>query len=421
MNRDWLAVFEALRAVYAEGAYSNMSVNEAVSRRKGCRESFVRMFAKGVIRDSIRLDHIADSLADKGIKSIKTRPLIVIRMGLYAIGSLDSVPDHAAVNEAVALAKSVAKGSDRFVNGMLRSYLRRRDEFSDDKLPAHVRLSVSKEVFGLLADQYGDEASSIAEALGEPAVLYLRTNTLRTGRDELVQKLAAEGIDASPAEGSQDAILAKGSGAVSSDLYREGLYSVQSLSSMNAVRALDPKPGETVLDMCAAPGGKTGYMAELMDNKGHITACDVYPHRLELIEAAMKRTGVSITKTRVMDGTVFDPELEGRYDRVLADVPCSGLGVMAAKPEIRLTTDPSKYDELSAVQKSILGNAIRYVRPGGRVEYSTCTLNKNENENVVKQILSQYGSSLVIIEMRTILPYNGEVGFFYCTIEKNAN
>jgi 16S rRNA (cytosine967-C5)-methyltransferase len=342
-------------------------------------------------------------------------------MGLYAIGSLDSVPDHAAVNEAVALAKSVAKGSDRFVNGMLRSYLRRRDEFSDDKLPAHVRLSVSKEVLGLLADQYGDEASSIAEALGEPAVLYLRTNTLRTGRDELVQKLAAEGIDASPAEGSQDAILAKGSGAVSSDLYREGLYSVQSLSSMNAVRALDPKPGETVLDMCAAPGGKTGYMAELMDNKGHITACDVYPHRLELIEAAMKRTGVSITKTRVMDGTVFDPELEGRYDRVLADVPCSGLGVMAAKPEIRLTTDPSKYDELSAVQKAILGNAIRYVRPGGRVEYSTCTLNKNENENVVKQILSQYGSSLVIIEMRTILPYNGEVGFFYCTIEKNAN
>ncbi|MBE6039449.1 MAG: 16S rRNA (cytosine(967)-C(5))-methyltransferase RsmB [Clostridiales bacterium] len=421
MNKDWLAVFEALRGVYSDGAFSNMSVNEAVSRHKGCRESFVRMFAKGVIRDSIRLDHIADSLADKGIKSIKTRPLIVIRMGLYAIGSLDSVPDHAAVNEAVALAKSVAKGSDRFVNGMLRSYLRRRDEFSDDKLPAHVRLSVSKEVFGLLADQYGDEASSIAEALGEPAGLYLRTNTLRTGRDELIQKLAAEGIDASPAEGSQDAILAKGSGAVSSDLYREGLYSVQSLSSMNAVRALDPKPGETVLDMCAAPGGKTGYMAELMDNKGHITACDVYPHRLELIEAAMKRTGVSITKTRVMDGTVFDPELEGRYDRVLADVPCSGLGVMAAKPEIRLTTDPSKYDELSAVQKAILGNAIRYVRPGGRVEYSTCTLNKNENENVVKQILSQYGSSLVIIEMRTILPYNGEVGFFYCTIEKNAN
>lgn len=421
MNKDWLAVFEALRGVYSDGAFSNMSVNEAVSRHKGCRESFVRMFAKGVIRDSIRLDHIADSLADKGIKSIKTRPLIVIRMGLYAIGSLDSVPDHAAVNEAVALAKSVAKGSDRFVNGMLRSYLRRRDEFSDDKLPAHVRLSVSKEVFGLLADQYGDEASSIAEALGEPAGLYLRTNTLRTGRDELIQKLVAEGIDASPAEGSQDAILAKGSGAVSSDLYREGLYSVQSLSSMNAVRALDPKPGETVLDMCAAPGGKTGYMAELMDNKGHITACDVYPHRLELIEAAMKRTGVSITKTRVMDGTVFDPELEGRYDRVLADVPCSGLGVMAAKPEIRLTTDPSKYDELSAVQKAILGNAIRYVRPGGRVEYSTCTLNKNENENVVKQILSQCGSSLVIIEMRTILPYNGEVGFFYCTIEKNAN
>lgn len=421
MNKDWLAVFEALRGVYSDGAFSNMSVNEAVSRHKGCRESFVRMFAKGVIRDSIRLDHITDSLADKGIKSIKTRPLIVIRMGLYAIESLGSVPDHAAVNEAVALAKSVAKGSDRFINGMLRTYLRRREEFSDDKLPPQVRLSISKEVYDLLTDQYGAEAYSIAEALRDPAGLYLRTNTLKTGRAELIQKLASEGIDAAPAEGSQEAILAKGSGAVSSDLYRSGLYSVQSLSSMKAVRALDPQPGDKVLDMCAAPGGKTGYMAELMDNKGLITACDIYPHRLELIEAAMKRTGVSIAETKVMDGTVYDPELEGRYDRVLADVPCSGLGVMATKPEIRLTTDPSKYEDLCTVQEAILSNAIRYVRPGGRVEYSTCTLNKNENENVVKQILSQYGSSLVIIEIRTILPYNGEVGFFYCTIEKNAN
>lgn len=421
MNKDWLAVFEALRGVYSDGAFSNMSVNEAVSRHKGCRESFVRMFAKGVIRDSIRTDHIIDSLAEKGIGSIRIRPLIVIRMGIYAIESLDSVPDHAAVNEAVALAKAVAKGSDRFVNGMLRSYLRRRDEFSDDRLEASVKLSITKEVYDMLTEQYGDEAYSIAKALREPANLYLRTNILRISREDLIERLKEEGIDAIPAEGSAEAVLARGSGAVSSAMYREGLFSVQSLSSMKAVRALDPQPGEKVLDMCAAPGGKTGYMAELMGNKGSITACDIHPHRLELIEAAMKRTGMSITETIAMDGTVHDPSLDGCYDRVLADVPCSGLGVMAAKPEIRLTTDPSEYEELIGIQKAILNNAVSYVRPGGRVEYSTCTLNKNENENVVKQMLSQYGSSLVIIEMDTILPYNGEVGFFYCMIEKNAN
>ena len=134
MNKDWLAVFEALKAVYTEGAYSNISINEAVSRRKGLRESFVRSFAKGVLRSSIRIDHIIDTLAGKGIGSIKQRPLIILRMGIYAIDELGSVPDHAAVNEAVELAKSVAKGSDRFVNGMLRNYLRRKDEFAPDKL-----------------------------------------------------------------------------------------------------------------------------------------------------------------------------------------------------------------------------------------------------------------------------------------------
>ena len=132
MNRDWLAVFEALKAVYSDGAFSNISINEAVSRHHGSRESFVRTFAKGVLRDSIRLDFIVDKLADKGIGSIKQRPLIILRMGIYAIDRLDSVPQHAAVSEAVELAKSVAKGSDRFVNGMLRGYLRRRDGFDPE-------------------------------------------------------------------------------------------------------------------------------------------------------------------------------------------------------------------------------------------------------------------------------------------------
>ena len=421
MNVDWLAVFEALRGVYAEGAYSNMSVNEAVSRHEGCRESFVRTFAKGTIRETIRIDYIIDRLADRGVRSIKLRPLIILRMGMYAIDFLDSVPDHAAVNEAVSLAKAVAKGSDRFVNGMLRSYLRQRSVFAPEMLEPHIRYSFTEPVFLLLKDQYGDEALHIAEALNSPQELYLRANTLKAGRDEVIAMLEAAGVRAEASVENPEAIHASGSGIAGGRLFREGFFSIQSLSSMIAIRALDPKSGSRVLDLCAAPGGKTGYMAELMGNSGSITACDIHPHRLRLIEAAMKRTGVSIVTTMVSDSSCFDPELSGGFDFVLADVPCSGFGVIAGKPEIKLTTDPGRYGELIGMQERILSNAFEYVKPGGRVEYSTCTLNKNENEKVVKDMLSKKGSSARIIEMEILLPYNGKVGFFYSIIEKTAN
>ncbi len=420
MNKDWLAVFEALKAVYTDGAYSNISINEAVSRRKGLRESFVRSFAKGVLRNSIRLDHIIDTLAGKGISSIKQRPLIILRMGIYAIDELDSVPDHAAVNEAVELAKTVAKGSDRFVNGMLRNYLRRRDEFASEKLEPYIRYSMRKDIFSLLSDQYGDEAIHIAEALNEPSEVYLRANTLKADRDEVIKKLAEYGIEGREAEENSEAILAKGSGIVSCELYRQGYYTIQSLSSMIAVKALAPEPGSKVLDLCAAPGGKTGYMAELMGNEGSITACDVYPHRLMLTQAAMKRIGVSICALEERDAAIYDETLEASFDFVLADVPCSGLGVMASKPELKLTADPSTFEGLIDIQKRILTNALRYTKPGGRLEYSTCTLNKNENEEVVKHVLSKEGTSARVIEMKTLMPYNGKVGFYYCIIGKNA-
>ena len=420
MNKDWLAVFEALKAVYTDGAYSNISINEAVSQHKGLRESFVRSFAKGVLRSSIRLDYVIDALAGKGIKSIKQRPLIILRMGIYAIDELGSVPDHAAVNEAVELAKTVAKGSDRFVNAVLRNYLRRRDEFTPDKLEPYIRYSMRKDIFSLLSEQYGDEAISIAEALNEPSEVFLRANTLKTDRDELIRKLAEHGIEGSRVEENSEAILAKGSGIVSCDLYRQGFYTIQSLSSMIAVKAMSPEPGSRVLDLCAAPGGKTGYMAELMGNEGSITACDVHPHRLMLTQAAMKRLGVSICALEERDAAVFDESLENSFDYVLADVPCSGLGVTASKPELKLTADPSEYDGLIDIQKKILTNALRYTKPGGRLEYSTCTLNKNENEAVVKHVLSKEDTSARIIEMATLMPYNGKVGFYYCIIGKNA-
>ncbi len=421
MDKDWITVFEALKGVYADGTYSNMSVNEAVSRHRGCRESFVRTFAKGTIRDTIRADYIIDRLAAKGIKSIKTRPLIILRMGIYAIDRLDSVPDHAAVNEAVELARTVAKGSDRFINGMLRGYIRSRDGSDDASMPEHVRASFSEAVYSLLKEQYPDEAADIIEALNTAPEVYLRVNLLKTDRDSLIRELREAGIEAEASPECSEAVRARGSGILSGRLYREGFFSVQSLSSMMAVRVLSPQAGSKMLDMCAAPGGKTGYMAELMGNKGHIIACDMHPHRLELIKAAMERTGVSIVDVMKCDASVPEDSFRDRFDTVLADVPCSGLGVIGSKPEIRLTTDPETYPGLIDMQKSMIDNAFAYVKPGGRLMYSTCTLNKNENEDVIKHLLSKNGSSARIIEMNTLLPYNGKVGFFYCIIGKNAS
>ncbi len=459
-----------------------MALNEAIPRHKGCRDSFVRNLVKGTIRQTITLDHITGMLASNGLRGIKTRTLIILRMGLYAIREMDSVPDHAAVNEAVALARKTARGTDRFINAVLRSYIRRRDEFevSDGALAEgngsvagaasedagtgmpefikgigdqvkrlSVQYSMPEDLVSLITSQYGDEAESILRGLNEPPEVILRVNTLKTTREQLIADLAGAGIKAEDAldgemlteEGKLSdadrqhigagelypeagyvrgaAVKASGRGIIESDLYRKGHFTVQSLSSMLAVSALAPEPGSKVLDMCAAPGGKSTMMAEMMGNEGSVTACDIHEHRLELIKASAARTGTDIIETRLMDGTQYDSSLEGQFDYVLADVPCSGLGVMSTKPEIRLRTDVSEYAGLTDTQLEILKNAFRYTRPGGRICYSTCTLNRDENERVIERFMNSEDGFARIVEMRTILPYNNVIGFYYCIIEKS--
>lgn len=421
MNRDWLAVFEALKSVYADKAYSNMAINEALLHHNGCKESFVRNYAKGVLRDTIKLDYFIDSLASRGIGKIKVRPLIILRMGIYAINSLGSVPEHAAVNESVNLARRVARGSEGFINGVLRSYVRNRDELVIPGDRDDVRYSVNSAIISLLREQYGDEAEDILNAFNEPSKTIIRVNRLRADRADVIDSLRAMGIEAEASSESPNAIVSSGSGIVSSDLYKAGLISIQSLSSMIAIEALDPKPGSKVLDMCAAPGGKSAYMAELMDNNGSITSCDIHEHRLKLIDKTMERLGIGIVQSMHADGTMHDKSMDDCFDYVLADVPCSGLGVMAGKPEIRFSLDADGMAGLQAVQKAILKNAARYAKAGGRIEYSTCTLNRDENERIVESVLKESeGSLLSIIEMKTLMPYNSKAGFFYCILEKGS-
>ena len=436
MSQDWNAAFEALKSVYADEAYSNMALNEAIPHHPGCRDSFVRSMVKGTIRQTVTLDRIISMLARNGLKGIRTRTLIILRMGLYALREMDSVPDHAAVNEAVSLARAKARGTDKFINAVLRGYLRRRDhyepaedssedapfikEISDEQERLSVKYSFPLPVVSLICSQYGEASESILEGLNTPPPLILRTNRLRISREELIRELDAAGIHAEPLPEESSAVAVSGRGIISSELYREGMFSVQSLSSMMAVSALGPEPGSRVLDMCAAPGGKSAMMAEMMNDSGRITACDVHSHRLDLIRASARRLGISIIETQLADGTVHNSGMDDMYDFVLADVPCSGLGVMSTKPEIRLRMDTESIGELPSIQLEILRNAGRYAKPGGRICYSTCTLNKAENDAVIRAFEESDPAFGRIVEMRTVLPYNNLIGFYYCIIEKNV-
>ncbi len=431
MTVDWLASFEALKSVYIDEAFSNIAINEAVEQHKDCSNGFVRTFTKGVIRDTMRLDYIISSLADKGLKGIKKRTLIVLRMGIYAIDSLDSIKDYTAVNESVKLAKMVSRGTDGFVNALLRRYIRERakegagegagegtkESISTEGCGLNIKYSFPDELCNLLKSQYGDETEKLLKALNTLPVLTIRANNLKTTRQDLISVLRNEGFDCEEAVNTNNAIIVKDGNLTASKYFKEGYFSIQGLSSIKAIEAFAPAPCSKVLDMCSAPGGKTTAMAEMMSDSGSITACDIYDHRLKLIQSSAKRLGISNITTRLLDGTKRDSSLAEAFDYVLCDVPCSGLGVIGSKPEIKYRVTLDEIDELKKIQAQILQNAFSYCKVGGRIMYSTCTINKDENDGIVDSFVKQ-NPFAKIIEKCAILPYNNTMGFYYCIMEK---
>ncbi len=431
MTVDWLASFEALKSVYIDGAFSNIAINEAVEQHKDCSNGFVRTFTKGVIRDTMRLDYIISSLADKGLKGIKKRTLIVLRMGIYAIDSLDSIKDYTAVNESVKLAKMVSRGTDGFVNALLRRYIRERAKegagegavegtrkgISTEDCGLNIKYSFPDELCNLLQSQYGDETEKLLKALNTSPVLTIRTNSLKTTRQDLISVLRNEGFDCKEAVNTNNAIIVKDGNLTASKYFKDGYFSIQGLSSIKAIEAFAPAPCSKVLDMCSAPGGKTTAMAEMMSDSGSITACDIYDHRLKLIQSSAKRLGISNITTRLLDGTKQDSSLAEAFDYVLCDVPCSGLGVIGSKPEIKYRVSLDEIDELKKIQAQILQNAFSYCKVGGRIMYSTCTINKDENDGIVDSFV-KLNPFAKIIEKCAILPYNNTMGFYYCIMEK---
>lgn len=421
MNQDFKVSYNALRQVYGEGGYSNIAINEALENEPNCSPGFVRYVVKEVLRHSFALDYKIASLSKNGMRGMKSKTKVLLRLGIFLLDQVDSIPDGVCVHEIVELADKVNHPNKGFINGVLRSYLRRDKNIplpaGEDRKSLSVRYSCHENLIRLLQEQYGNwETLRILEAYNQPVPVALRNNPLKQSRHQLLEKLKEQGVDAEAAAETENGILIQSGSLIRNELFQTGQYSIQGISSQQAISALAPRPGERVLDMCAAPGGKTTGMAEWMEDAGSIEAWDLHLHRVELIQKNAERLGLNSIQARVKDGTEVDVSLKERYDAVLADVPCSGLGTVPVKPEIKLRDDSAGYPGLTQIQLQLLRNAWLYVKPGGRVMYSTCTINRAENEGVVDAFVALEPTAAVV-EKNLILPYN-KTGFFYTILKK---
>lgn len=416
----------ALLGVFSGGGYSNIILDKALEKEDLSPQdrSFCAALFYGVAERLITLDHAIAAYCKIPLKTLSPVVLTCLRCGFFQLLYMPSVPQPAAVNETVTVVKNLGEGQAAgLINGVLRSFIRAELAYPEprDKLSAlSVRYSVPMPLIQLWRKGYGhDTAMEILEGSCTAAPLFARVNATRTTTERLTKALAEEGVEAVPCAASPHTLILRGTGSVAKlAAFRQGLFHVQDLSSQLCAVAGAPAAGMRVLDVCSAPGGKAFTMAQLMENRGELVACDLYPSRLSLVEEGAARLGLDIIKTKVQDGGAYSPEM-GYFDLVLCDVVCSGFGILRRKPEIRYK-QPETLDELPTLQYNILYTSSRYLRSGGRLVYSTCTLNPCENQKVVERFLSQQPDFTLAAPMRTTLPgeQEGADGFFYAVLQR---
>lgn len=423
MDLSRKTAYEILFEIEKEEAYSNLTINRFMEKNRPDNPAFIRELVYGVLENKILLDYYLDKLIPSGIKKVKKKEATLLRLGLYQLIFMDSVPDYAAVNETVTLAKKLVRGREGFINGVLRGYMKKGseiklpDETKDLKHYLSIKYSFPLWLIEKWDKQYGmEECKKLLEASNARPKLSIRVNVNKTSREELKDYLEEKGYEVTEGTFSNRTLHVKGSGLLEDERYTEGYFSIQDEASTVAADELGAKPGETVIDVCAAPGGKTSAIAELMGNNGKVYSCDIYEHKLELIDKLAERLDLSIIEPTLLDGTSGNAEWNETADRVLADVPCSGLGVIRRKPEIKYK-DITDFRELVKIQKSILENAANYVKPGGTLVYSTCTINKDENELQVKAFLEN-NNGFELISEKQFLPTEDIDGFYVCKMIK---
>lgn len=390
---------QVLTAVEEEDAFANLALNRIIERYRPGKldRAFATELAYGALRRLNTLDWVLGQFVQKPLASLAPSVRGILRLGGYQLLFMDRVPPSAACNEAAEMAKRHGHtGVVRFVNGVLRNVARNKNAIEFPELVRnpveHIALRYSHPAWLVerwLAEYGAEETIALCRADNEPAPNMVRTNTLKSSREELAGRLREDGLLVRETAFAPEGLVLEGFFSIGSlASHREGLFQVQDESSMLAGRALLPAPGARVLDACAAPGGKTTHLAQLMENRGEIVAVDIHPHKLSLIEENCSRLGVTVVKGMAGDARSLPESLHGWADFVLIDAPCTGLGVLRRRPDARWRKDPGQIPAIVALQAEILAGAARIVRPGGVLVYSTCSIAREENAGQVEKFLA---------------------------------
>ena len=503
IDLDREAAYKALLAIERDGSYSNLELSKMLATDELSNKGFIREIVYGVTENKIYLDYILDKFIKKGAAKTKLQALIILRMGVYQILFMNSVPNYAAVNESVALARRFARGTDGFINGVLRNFIRNMDSATEVDVEGQleylsIRYSCQLKLVEELVSMLGFEhAKVLLEHAGHRPPLSIRVNVAKISVKELADRLRAKGFEIEGSKLSDRVLLVKGGSLTEANEYKEGLFSIQSEESCAIADFADAKSTELVIDLCAAPGGKAAAMAEQMLKPststepltetepykqpststepltetepgkepctstehltetepgkqpststepltetepgkepcistepltetepgiagGKVIALELYEHRAALIEATARRLGLENIEVRCQNAVEQIDALVEKADLVLADVPCSGLGVIRRKPEMKYR-DEFDFDELVEIQKNILETGSSYLKPGGRLIYSTCTINPRENEIMIKKFLEMHEEFISEKEVKLSPFDNGYDGFYMNKLKK---
>ena len=389
-----------INRVLIEGAYSNLvlsnELNESDLNEKD--RALVTELVYGTIRRKKTLDMIISNYI-KDISLMDERVLNILRMAIYQMHFLDKVPEFAACNEAVELAKQISVQDSKLVNGILRSYTKNPDDMDvKDKIDRLVyQYSYEPWFIRMMYKQYGEEnGRKILAGLNATPKVTVRVNANKGEYDEVFERLEEMGYDVEEGYACPEAIIIKGGSSIeNNELFREGLITVQDESAMLVSPLLDLKPGDIALDLCAAPGGKTTHIAELLENEGKVYSFDLHENKLSLINENVERLGLNNVEIEAMDATKLNSKYVACADKVLIDVPCSGLGIIRKKPEIKWNKSRKALKDLVPTQREIMENAWAYLKNGGTMIYSTCTLNIEENQDNVEWFLNKHKDAKV--------------------------
>lgn len=422
---DRLTAYAVLLRIETAGAYSNVVLNSKIAKLDPGQISFVRELVYGVVKNKFYLDYIISQLVKEDASILGPKVLVTLRLGLYQLIFMNSVPDYAAVNETVGIAKGKMGKEAGIINRLLRTFIRKRNELS---FPENIRkrgkrlvnmYSVDASVVELWKEQFGyDKAEEILKNSNLTPPLTLRVNEMKISKHELKKTLESQGFAVDEPGGDLPVLNVKGRNVLDTYEYGRGFFSVQDAASVIAVKALCPSENDNIVDVCAAPGGKSFCAAEMMCGTGKIFAFDFYSKKVLNMEKECGRLGLKNVETAQRDAVCPDSGLFGRMDKVICDVPCTGLGVFRRKPEIKYKPVVGSGRELAQKQYEILEKSSLYLRNGGKIMYSTCTINEIENRDVVRKFLRNNGNFTLDEEVQ-LLPHFDHDGFFYCILTKH--